>query len=290
MSTNLCTVTGCDRPTHDGWYVCEQCGRDLSERLAEVRWMLDELDVVIAKQTRYTSSAGKIARASDEQPLPFHVKASEQRAYLITAIATAARLVIDEHPEWLSDRFWVKRDEPRHESPPLAAAWLEHRITGLRLHPLGGEARDEIMRHWVACEWLIDRPAERRYLGECATDWEGNDCGGRIYQRGGKPEAKCDTCSGEYDADRVAKLEADLIERLNGHLVTAAEAGRLSTYMDLSMSAFEVRKRVNRWHSDKRLEAVGTEGSEDSESRFRFSEIHWLLVQDEARHAAGRSA
>jgi hypothetical protein len=283
MSTTTCTVAGCDRPTHDGWYVCESCGRDLAEALTDFAWMLDELDIVISLQARYATTAGKVARSDDEQPLPYNVKASEQRAYLVNAVATACRMVIDAHPEWLGDMFWARRDEPRHLSPVLAAAWLQHRLAGLRLHPAGGELREEIMRHWAACTWIIDRPAERRYLGICDRDEDYTKCGGRIYQRNGKPEARCDTCGRQYGELEVQLLQAIMVERLNGHQVTAAEAANLSTYMDLSIGRHEVRKRVNRWHSDHRLEPVG---EVDGQVRFRFSEIHWLLIQDEARRQA----
>lgn len=284
MSDRLCTVTGCDRPTHDGWYVCQTCGDELGERLADLAWMLDQLDLVISLQTRYAVSAGKV-KGSGDVPLPLNLKAAEQRAYLTMAVVNAARMIIDEHPEWRGDPFWAAVDDPRRPlpGPAVCAAWLEHRIAGLRLHPAGGEARDDIMRHWVACEVIVDRPRERRYLGECEVDWEGNPCGGRIYQRGGKPEARCDTCTGEYDEAAVSELEKAMVEKLNGHQVTAAEAANLSTYMDLTIGRTEVRKRVNRWHSDKRLEPVGEVGDE---VRFRFSEIHSLLMQDEARRAA----
>lgn len=271
----LCTVAGCDRPTHDGWYVCEPCGRELAERLAETRWMLDELDIVITKQTRYTTSAGKIARASDEQPIPFNVKASEQRRYLVTAIATAARLVIDEHPEWLTDRFWAKHDEHRRDSPAVAAAWLEHRIAGLRLHPLGGQARDEIMRHWSTCTWLIDRPRDRRYLGTCKTNWQGNECGGRIFQHNGAPEAHCDICGGEYEAEALTEV---LIAEASGSLVTASEAAMLAMMLALPVGRTEVRRLVNVWVSRGVVE-TRDHASENGHPRVRFGDVTIRLIE-----------
>lgn len=281
VSENLCTVTCCDRPTHDGWYVCQTCADELTERLTDFGWMLDELDLVVSLQTKYAVSAGRV-KTSDSHPLIVNLKASEQRSHLVNAIASAARLVIETHPEWREDRFWQSNRRSPNSEYTACAVWLSDRISGLRLHPLGGVCRDEIMRHWVACEWVIDRPPERRYLGECQTDWQGNDCGGRIYQRGGKPEARCDTCSGEYDEVAVAGLQRAMIEKLNGHQVTAAEAANLSTYMDLTIGRAEVRKKVNRWSSDKRLDPVA---EVEGEVRFRFSEIHDLLLQDEKRRA-----
>jgi hypothetical protein len=279
MSDNLCTVTKCDRPVHDGWYVCEPCGADLAERLSDIAWILEQIDLVMSQQTRYGQTAGKVAAASDEQPIPYNVKASEQRAYLVNAISSAARLVIDENPKWRADPFWRAIDDSSKTAPRASscASWLAHRIAGLRLHPLGGVSRDEIMRHWAACEWLIDRPPERRYLGICATDWEDQPCGGRIYQHNGKPEARCDTCGGLREAEALREV---LMAEARDRHVTAAEASLLSTYLGLSIGRTAVRKLVNNWIHRKVIETRAHD-DQDGESRVLFGDVMDRLARFE---------
>ena len=46
MNANTCTASGCDRPTHDGWYICHRCGEELAQTLTDTAWLLDELDIV----------------------------------------------------------------------------------------------------------------------------------------------------------------------------------------------------------------------------------------------------
>lgn len=271
---NLCTVTGCDRPTHDGWYVCQTCSDELTGRLTDFAWMLDELDLVVSLQTRYAVSAGKV-QTSDNHPLILNMKASEQRSYLVNAIATAARLVIDTHPEWREDRFWQSNRRSPKSEYVACAAWLSDRISGLRLHPAGGECRDEIMRHWVACEWMIDRPRDRRYLGTCDKDWEGNDCGGRIYQLGDKPEARCDTCSGERDADALREV---LIREAGDKLTTASEAAMLAMMLGLPVGRTEVRRLLNVWINRGVVE-TRDHASENGHPRVRFSDVTVRLIE-----------
>jgi len=235
--------------------------------------------MVVSQQTRYATSAGKVGGASDDQPLPFNVKAAEQRAHLINAISAAARLVVEANNHWRADTFWTAIADTTRPAPGPAscAAWLSHRVAGLRLHPLGGVSRDEIMRHCASCTWLVDRPPERRYLGTCTTDWEGNACGGRIYQHNGKPEARCDTCGSLRDADALRDV---LLTEARDRHVTAAEAALLSTYLGLSIGRTTVRKLVNNWTHRKVIE-TRDHASEDGDPRVLFGEVMDRLARFE---------
>ena len=59
MSTDetICTTRGCHRPS-DGWFVCATCGKELEKLLAETVWLLDDLDIAITRQARFTTANG----------------------------------------------------------------------------------------------------------------------------------------------------------------------------------------------------------------------------------------
>lgn len=265
----ICEVASCDRPS-DGWIVCATCGRHLSEVLNDMGWMLEELDNVITGQVRYVTEA---SAKSAETPMPFDPKASDTRAYLVGEISTSVRLIEDANG-WDSGATTDRG----------AALWLAHRVSAVRLHVAGGDIVDGIMRWWAAAQWVIDRPLQRQFLGDCATDWQGNDCGGRIYGRASKPEAKCDTCGGVYQAEA---LRAHLLKELDDRLASAAEIARLSTYLGLTQARDQVRKRINQWASRGQL----VEHTKDGETVFRFGEIYpRLLIEEAKRHAGGEAS
>jgi len=253
-----CTTMKCDRPA-DGWFVCPTCAAILTQTLAEIPWMLDELDTVLTQQTKYVdTSAGK----SSETPMMFNVKASDTRAALVNEIQNAARLVADANGWTLNYR-----------TPTECAIWLERSISAIRLHPLGGQMFDDINAWFGASMWVIDRPAQRQFLGDCAVDPDGAACGGRIYGRDGKPEASCNTCGGVYQADAV---RAELLEQLEDRLCTASEIARLSTYLGLVSDREQVRKRINQWSKRGQIKSHGSE-------RFKFGEVYPRLVVDDSR-------
>lgn len=253
----ICQVSSCMSPS-DGWFVCSRCGDVFVRTLGDIRWLLDELDTVISQQARYVSQAsGK----GSKTPLPFDVKASDTRAYLMGEISTSVRL-LEEANHWTSGA----------RTEVGAAAWLARSVSAVRLHPAGGEIVDGVMRWYAAAVRVIDRPAPRQYLGECRTDHEGNDCGGRIYGKAGRAEAACDTCGGVYQAD---ELRAHLLRELDDRVCSAAEIARLSTYLGLELDRTQVRKRINQWHARRQLEVrrLGDDGS----PQFRFGDALDLL-------------
>lgn len=269
----ICGRSACFRPA-DGWFLCRTCTDLLTGSLADVGWMLEQLDTVTAQQTRYTETAGKIASVS-EVPLPLNLKAADARGQLVNELSGWALVIYDANPDMADE--WPMSGPV---SPLFCATWLASRIASVRLHPAAGEIADGIAREWAGCEWVIDRPPGRKYLGTCAVDWEGNDCGGRIYQAGGKSEARCDTCGGQYDD--VEGLQYTILKNLDEHLATAAEIAELSTYMDLSINRLQVRKSINDWVRRKQL----VPAQKNPETKFRFIEARVLLEKAEERRRA----
>lgn len=261
MSETTCQVATCDRPSDD-WIVCKACASAFEQVLAEVPWMLDELDTVITQQTRYTTeSSGKAA----ETPMMFNVKASDMRGQLAMHLDTAARLIADSNGWTLT-----------YKDAAGASAWLMRSLTAIRLHEAGAQIVDEITATNAGCLWVIDRPAAKQYLGDCTMTFKVADldeaCPGRIYGRRGKDRASCDTCGTEWEASALREV---LLKRLDDRLCTASEIAHLSTYLDLLEGREQVRKRINKWHEREQIKPHVIEG----QTMFRFGEVYTMLAQ-----------
>lgn len=280
VEMTLCQVASCDRPS-DGWFVCRTCGEAFGTLLAEMPWMLEQLDLVVSRQTRYTTqSSGKAA----ETPLMFNAKASDVRGRILTELDTAVRLVADAN-EW----------EPDHVDGATAAYWLDHRISALRLHAIGGEIINSIKSWYSMGMVLIDRPVPRQYLGDCINEQDDETCPGRIYGHG-RPEARCDTCGMVYQAD---ELRDRLLAALHDRNCTASEIARLSTYLGLPLDRERVRKVINQWHKRGQIVSKNPRAIEEAKAalargetvpqpdpEFRFGDALGLLQRHVERVTA----
>lgn len=262
------TTCRCGKPTRDNAYVCDDCAQALSVALGEVPWLAEELEITISGQKAATYN-GNAARGA-ETPSPVHWGASEAQGHLKALLVSWARFCEAEgirnaspHPAMAADNL------------PALSRWLMWRVDGLTLHDIGPEAVDEITSAVAHCHRVIDRPADRQYLGACDM------CGtGRLYARQGSPWARCDAC----EAAEVATQRRDrLLDELDDRLCTAAEIAHLSTYLDLRADRETVRKRINQWASRKRIES---EHAFSDEPVFRFGIVRRLLEQEEAVRTA----
>lgn len=272
----ICTVTGCNRPS-DGWFVCTNCGVVAGNKLLDFAdWLIDDLQLVVTRQTRYTQGGG--GGRSSSTPLIFNDRAADHAGGLATMLDTTARMVAE-------DNQW----ELTHHDAAGAARWLEHHVSAVRLHVDGGETVDSINAWHKAVLSVVDRPNPRQYLGDCGAkgvlpEYPHEVCPGQIYGRPNQPEARCDTCGTEYQADELRKK---LLAELDDRLVPASEAARLVTYLGIPLDRNQVRKRINQWASRGRIQKHEIEG----ENVFRFGEIYVLLLEDEGkRHRTGRAS
>lgn len=92
MSEAICEVSTCDRPVKDA-HVCKECAKVYTRALAEVPFLIRELDVVITRQTQY---AEQLKRGGGETPMPFAPPASDIREHLAATLASWSRLVTEE--------------------------------------------------------------------------------------------------------------------------------------------------------------------------------------------------
>lgn len=259
----ICQAVACSRPVHDGWYVCATCAQTFErEVLAEIPWLLEDIENVVTGQTRYvTQSHGKAA----ETPLVVNLRASDARDAVVIALDTAARVIAEENG-W--EVTWTDGQG--------AARMLLHRISALRLHPAGGEMLDEISRHFAGAVWVCDRPAAKQFLGDCHELYQQSEpCPGKVYGKQGRHEARCDTCGLEWEADELRQAK---LRELGDRWCSASEIARLVTYLGLPLDRKKVRKRINQWSHRGIIESRVS--FSEGEAHYRFGEVHARLMQD----------
>lgn len=264
--TNICN---CGRPARNDGYFCDTCGDDLSKALGDVPWLSEELEVTVTRQkgVDYRSATGGSGpKKPSERPSPVQWGAAEARGNLKAILVSWALYCEAEEVRNSSHHIGLPADN-------LAALsrWLMWRVDGLALHDIGPDAVDQITSAVAHCHRLIDRPADRQYLGNCGED----DCLGHMHGRPGAEWARCDTCGTPVKADTI---RAKLLKDLDDRLCTAAEIARLSTYLGLKADRDQVRKRINAWAKRGRLEEAA---SFSDEPTFRFGAVYAMLVVDE---------
>lgn len=263
--SDVCTVRGCSIPS-DGYFVCQSCATDMVNALIEMHdWMLDDLQSVVTRQTRYVLSGGGAHGKANEMPLMFDARASEVSDEITNEIGTSARLLAESN-NWPEEYNNIRE----------AAMWLEKRPIAIRLHEGGGQIAGGVIWCKDRIEAVLDRPAPRQFLGDCTHAVEGHPCPGAIYGRPANPFARCDTCGETYDA---AGLRKKLLAELDDRLASAGEIARLSTYLGLTDDREKVRKRINQWHKRGQV----TEHKVDGQTAFRFGEVYDKLILEESK-------
>jgi hypothetical protein len=267
------TICRCGKPAHDA-FVCEQCTDDLARALGDVPWLSEELDVTIAHQQGidYRRLGGATGgQKPSERPSPVTWSAADARTHLKALLVSWALFCADERVRNSSPHIGLPED-----NLPALSRWLMWRVNGLALLEIGAEAVDELTSAVAHCHRLIDRPADRQYLGTCDLCVDG-----RLYARAHSTWARCDSCDASVDADTVRKR---LLVELDDRLCTAAEIAHLSTYLGLKAGRDQVRKRINQWHTRGQLAKAH---SFSTEATFRFGTVYELLVRAEYGRKVG---
>ena len=270
MTTETTNECACGKPTRDQRYVCDGCADSLSQALGDVPWLDEELETTITKRKGIDyRRVGGGKGGKREQPSPPEWTASNARTHLKGVLVAWVRFCADEDVRHSSPHRGLPADDL-----PAISRWLMWRVDGLSLHDIGAAAVDEITSAVAHCHRLIDRPADRQFLGNCDTCDEG-----RLYARPGGAMARCNTCGDMVDAEG---LRERLLAELDDRLCTAAEIAHLSTYLGLRADREQVRKRINQWHKRERITA---EHAFSPDPVFRFGIVRRLLEQDDTVRA-----
>lgn len=261
----------CGRTTRDDAYVCDACADELAKALGDVPALTEELEVTIAKRRGIdyrTVGGSKGGKKPTEMPPPGNMGAADALRHLKALLVSWALFCEAENV-----RNSDPRTDPLGEGDDTTVAlsrWLLWRVDGLTLHDQGGEAVDQITSAVAHCQRVIDRPADRQFLGACDLCQNG-----RLYAAPHSDRAVCDQCESGRDANQ---LRANLLSELDDRLCTASEIARLSTYLGLRADRDQVRKRINQWHARGILAQAHAFSDEPT---FRFGDVYARLVATE---------
>lgn len=280
----------CGRPTRDDGYFCDTCGASLTRALAEVPFLVEQVNITITRQRSAAIGGGgsKSSKASLEEYLadvasqglkgvqtPWHDKASTARRNLHDVLVLWVRLCAEEGVRHTSGPERLPIDETA-----ALSRWLMCRVDGLRLHEAGCDAVEEIADAAAEVRRIVFwKRKNRSYLGTCGlavTDDEGNveveACPGDVYADEGADVGTCDDCA---QGVTVVIRQAEITKKLEDHLCTPAEIATYAVYLGLQAPRQSVRRKVNHWAENKRILKRGEASNGDP--MFRYGEVRPLL-------------
>lgn len=230
MTVNTCRV--CGSATPDGW-VCVTETERARQQLAEIAELTEAARAVMYRQTS-TGDSGH-ARPGPRDLLDYGAGAR------LDAVQTALT-------------GWVRavREDAKVKSAPregdliaACADWLADHVEVIRHLEIADEILREIGDCWHTMRSVVERGREPdKVVGAC-------NCQRILYAKAGRAAVKCPECDAVWD---VTEARDELRGRLNGKLVTAAEAAHLGAYLDTDRTSQQVRKLVNKWAERDQLE------------------------------------
>lgn len=249
--------------------MCTDCADDLGRALGDIAWLDEQLDITATKTSGVdyrTIGGSKGGKKPAERPLPVHWGASEARTHLHALLVSWVRLCAEDGVASSDHRGTLPDD-----NLIAMSRWLLWRVDGLARHNAGPDALEEIASAVAHCERVIDRHADRQYLGTCST------CDlGSLYAAPGSGKATCDNdeCRTEHQADDI---RTNMIAALHDSLMTAADIARTSTYLGLQINRERVLSRITTWANRKR---IGARGHIEGAPTYRFGDVYALLQDD----------
>lgn len=208
--TATCPSCGCEQ---GAGLLCSAETDRLERDLGDVAAIVAELDVTLSRQARIGSGgkSGVMANHRDG----YHQGASLAAEALTN---TLAAWVID-----VCGEDWPFG--PKAGAASFSRDLLSH-VNEIRRHPAVDELVDEITDAISQARRVVDRPADRVYLGQCfveTPDPEGRQvtCLAEIWARPTASEVRCSVCMTEHP---VSERRAWLLTKAADMIVTVKEA------------------------------------------------------------------
>jgi hypothetical protein len=155
MTNSICRVSSCDRPVAEG-FVCSRCAHDLERALGDIPAVVHQLNLTLAKQTRY---ADRNERGSSEQPLPMDPLASAATSDLRHHLCNWVSIVAETRGLPLpAAAIYHPGGEPGMDT---LARWMLAHVEWLRHHEHGHVAVTELTSDMMFARRVIDVPANR---------------------------------------------------------------------------------------------------------------------------------
>jgi hypothetical protein len=155
MTTPVCRVSSCDRPVGDG-YVCSHCAHKLERALGDIPAVVHQLNLTLAKQTRY---ADRAERGGTDTPLPMDPQASAAASELRHHLCNWVGIIAETRGLPLpAAAIYHPGGEPGMDT---LARWMLAHVDWLRHHEHGHVAVDELTGDMRTARHVIDVPANR---------------------------------------------------------------------------------------------------------------------------------
>jgi hypothetical protein len=218
VTAAVCPV--CDRP-QDAGLLCSACCDVLERELRDVPDVVHNLDVTRAKMARIGAGA-KGGLPSERTPIGWG--AVDPRWVLENVLTTWARDIMG-----YADAEWNTAFVP-NRSPSITAAYiLLSNVPLIRKHPAVVELVDEITDAIRQARRVVDRPADKVYLGQClmvTPDEDGRDvtCLEEVWARAGASETTCKVCGVTHE---VGERRAWLLQKCEDYLFTVKDASQM---------------------------------------------------------------
>jgi hypothetical protein len=151
MTTPTCRVANCDHPVPDA-YICSHHTRQLEQALGDIPATIHQLNLTLAKQTRY---ADRTERGSSEQPLPMDPAASAASSELRHHLCNWVTIIAE------TRGIPLPAAAVYHPGMDTLARWMLAHVEWLRHHEHGHVAVEELTADMRTARRVIDVPANR---------------------------------------------------------------------------------------------------------------------------------
>lgn len=182
MSPRTCPITG--HPLTPTQYAAPAAAGQLRAHLADLPWLMQELQTTITRQAHFTTPTGSHTHTKTP-PLPYHLAAAQ-------TYAASARTI----RSW--SRHWAHTWD--HTTPPDTWAGIRDQLTRLADQltrtPDGTQCIIDTLAAIRAIPPVIDRPPERIYAGPCPT------CRLDLTAQPGAHAVTCPDCETVVDVDQ----------------------------------------------------------------------------------------
>lgn len=173
---------GCGRDTADG-LLCGDDTRRLTKDLRRLPELMRELRVTYTRQSQAgTGNGGRGAQTA----VPFDQRASKAADKLVSTAAGIIQLV----SQGYNDYWFHEGDVKVVVGANMSAwsTWLLQRVNRIRGHAEAGDIRKSLEDAVKTATWVIDRPADRLFIGQCDL------CQTDLYARDEKQLVVCKAC------------------------------------------------------------------------------------------------
>lgn len=257
-NSDLKCAAGCGRTRDESVFVCAQCIENLEVALGDVPVLLSDLEVLAAKQARFSASG----KSNDRTPLPYTPYAADRIACLGNEITTAVRALCES-----------RKIRPLIPDVASASRWLLRNVQSIARDQAGPDITVGIIREHHRAMLAIDRPPDRPYIGIC------DRCQTPMHAKEGSPEYRCGTCQTEYVvADQKTKIDT----KVRTALLSLREIA------DLSARHFGGRitlKQLEGFVRRKRLTSAGVRRDPDRETQlYRAADV--VAIMEERQEAS----